>query len=1403
MTQWFRQSMLCKQDTHNGINSATDDRGRRDFEALRRALDKSAIVAITDQTGKITYVNDKFCDISGYSRQELIGQDHRIINSGYHSKEFIRDLWVTIANGDVWRGTIRNKNKSGGYYWVDTTIVPSLNEDGKPYEYIAIRYEVTEHKALQAELAQREQLMRSITDNLPSVVYRSAPHPPWPMAYISDYIEELTGYPANAYIMGHRTFEDNIHPEDRIPVAEAVERAIDADEEFEVEYRVIRADDTMRWVYELGRMVGRETDAPTLVGTMTDITERKQAEKERDRIYNSSIDLLGTAGLSDGYFKNLNPAWETTLGWTVEQLLSKPYIEFVHPDDIERTNREASEQLSAGLKTLSFENRYVTKEGEWRWLSWNSTPDIENDVIYFVVRDITELKAQQEAIARRARELETVTEVATTTTTILDLNRLLTQVSNLTKERFDLYHAHIYLMDDEDENLVLAGGAGEAGATMVAERRSIRIDAERSLVARAARERRSVIVNDVRADEGFLPHPLLPETHAEMAVPMIVGDEVVGVLDVQADRVGYFDDELASVQLILASQVAVAVRNARSFSEAQRRLNDLEVSNSLTERVRDAVSFEEVIQRTLPILLETFGAQTTVYSSYDETTSMWRGVDGTGGGVTTELAKAFVDERDRYPHAARVLQTGRVVAVEVAEDYPDFPLDIVEILGIKSVLTLPVFEGDKVEGVIFFNYVDAYRTFSEGDILFAQTLAQQVSLLISAKKSEFAIRQQSTIVENSTEFISLASLDGIIQFINPAGLAMVGHNDLSEVVGQSIARFHIEEELSIVMNEAVPTALAEGRWQGEMTFKRRDGSTFPVDQTIFVVRDERGNPVNLATTTIDITERKRAEEERNRLYETSIDLLGTAGFDGYFKDLNPAWETVFGWTREELMGRPYVEFVHPDDVERTDREASEQLGAGFKTISFENRYVTKDGDYRWLSWNSTPDVDKGLITFVARDVTELKAQQEAILRRAQEFETVTQVATATTTILDFGVLLSSVVELTKERFDLYHAHIYLFNEGRDVLNLVVGAGEAGRRMLEQGHSIDAKHPNSLVARSAREQQAIVSNDVTTDPNFLPNPLLPNTLSEMALPMIVGGEVIGVLDVQSDRLHEFDDEDKAIKTVLASQIAIALRNAQYVADVEMQAERERDVAERLRDVDRLKSQFLANMSHELRTPLNSIIGYSELLLDGVNGQLTEDAEEDVQAIHESGKHLLSLINEILDLAKIEAGEMRLDLKPINLHEVTAEIIKTGQVLVKDKPVVLEMSHDAEPLSVRADGVRLRQILWNLVSNATKFTEDGSVRVYLDNLDDTYARVVVEDTGIGMNEAQIDTIFERFSQVDGSSTRRAGGSGLGLTITKQLVELHGGQINVESVVDKGSTFTFTLPLYAEDMVESATV
>jgi signal transduction histidine kinase/DNA-binding response OmpR family regulator len=226
-------------------------------------------------------------------------------------------------------------------------------------------------------------------------------------------------------------------------------------------------------------------------------------------------------------------------------------------------------------------------------------------------------------------------------------------------------------------------------------------------------------------------------------------------------------------------------------------------------------------------------------------------------------------------------------------------------------------------------------------------------------------------------------------------------------------------------------------------------------------------------------------------------------------------------------------------------------------------------------------------------------------------------------------------------------------------------------------------------------------------------------------------------------------------------------------------------------NKLKSEFLANVSHELRTPLSAIIGFSQILLDGIDGPLNEEQQQDVQQVNKSGQSLLGLINQILDLSKIEAGKMELALERVDLHEVVAQVVESMRPLAQEKGLQIEVRLPSDVPAVEADPARVKQIVINLLSNAIKFTEKGQIEIRAQP-SGRMLRVSVKDTGIGISPEAQKLIFEEFVQGDGSSTRRHGGTGLGLSIVRKLVEMHGGAITVISEPGMGSTFTFTVPV-----------
>ncbi|NJN92985.1 MAG: PAS domain S-box protein [Anaerolineales bacterium] len=603
-----------------------------------------------------------------------------------------------------------------------------------------------------------------------------------------------------------------------------------------------------------------------------------------------------------------------------------------------------------------------------------------------------------------------------------------------------------------------------------------------------------------------------------------------------------------------------------------------------------------------------------------------------------------------------------------------------------------------------------------------------------------------------------------------------------------------------IMDEASESTDPNFTGQIEHRFMRADGSEGHILVRFREIKDAQGFSVKRVGANQDITERKQAQQtlllhdEAMASSENGITIADASQPDLPLIYVNAAFERITGYSADEVLNRNCRFLQGPE----TNQPALDELRSALKTgqsCTVVLRNYRKDGTLFWNRLSLSPIVDTAgnptHFVGVQVDITEQIEAEETIAKRAAELQTVAQVSTAASTILETTHLLERVVDLTKESFGLYHAHIYLLNETGDTLALAAGAGEVGQKMVAQGWQIPLSREKSLVARAARTKEGVIVNDVQADPEFLPNPLLPETRSEMAVPLVVGDKVMGVLDVQADQVSRFSAEDIHIQTTLAAQVAAALENARLF-------EESKRTAERLREVDRLKSEFLANMSHELRTPLNSIIGYSEMMLMGISGDIPPELTEDIEAIYDNGKHLLHLISDILDLAKIEAGRLSLRFEQVGIDALLDEVKTNNASLFLKKQIELRVEAAKNLPLIQADPLRLNQILNNLISNAAKFTNEGYVQLRAYQECD-WLCVEVEDTGIGMNEDDLNKIFEKFMQVDGSYTRRAEGTGLGLAITRHLIEMHGGQIGVRSQPDQGTVFTVRLPIEPEEPAE----
>lgn len=412
--------------------------------------------------------------------------------------------------------------------------------------------------------------------------------------------------------------------------------------------------------------------------------------------------------------------------------------------------------------------------------------------------------------------------------------------------------------------------------------------------------------------------------------------------------------------------------------------------------------------------------------------------------------------------------------------------------------------------------------------------------------------------------------------------------------------------------------------------------------------------------------------------------------------------------------------------------------------------------------------------------------EEKVVDRTHQLEAVATLSSYLNAILDIDQLLSELVVQIQENFDYYHVQIYLFDETEENLILAAGTGEAGRIMMQESFSISADTPTSIIARAARRSEVVSIEDVRESEDWLPNENLPGTCSEMAVPIIREGKVVGVLDVQEASVGGLDEGDANLLRSLTGHLAIAITNAQLY-DTQIR------LAEDLREADQTKTKFLASMSHELRTPLNAIMNFTEMVAMGMMGPVNDEQKDLLVQSLSSSQHLLNLINDVLDISKIQAGRLNLFIEDdVDLYEELDTVIHMVEPLIQNDSVKLVQRVDEGLPLLSGDRRRIRQIMLNLLSNAVKFTDEGQI-TFQATQQDNQILFSVTDTGTGISEEMQTLIFEPFVQTP-DGIKHADGTGLGMPITKNLVEAHGGTIWVESKIGEGSVFNVSLPIEA---------
>lgn len=541
-------------------------------------------------------------------------------------------------------------------------------------------------------------------------------------------------------------------------------------------------------------------------------------------------------------------------------------------------------------------------------------------------------------------------------------------------------------------------------------------------------------------------------------------------------------------------------------------------------------------------------------------------------------------------------------------------------------------------------------------------------------------------------------------------------------------------------------------------------------------------------------ERQEAEARRAQVFHQT--LVNTMG-DGLMildehaviKFVNRRLCRMLGYQEDVLLGHDLMSLVHPEDQEAT-RDMLARTGG---TASFEKRLVRSDGSIlpvlAVLVSRQPDQTDLGDV-IVVTDLSEQKAREAAMERRNRQLAAINHAGRVMASSLDLDSIPSTILEECVQLLGARGGSILLVDEDTGELVFRATVGPESEKLLGMRVPVG----EGVVGWIAKHAQPARVPDVRKDPRFFRGADQTTglvTTSVMGVPLAIKRHVIGVLEVVNKQVGQFDADDLAVMETLAQSAAVAIENARLYRDLRLHAvELEQAYAE-LKAADRLKDELVQNVSHELRTPLTFILGYVELLLGDELGPLTREQRQGLDIVRRKGQNLTKIVNDIVTLQRTDVTTLQ--KRPVRIGELVQAAIRATSLAANQAGLQIETEIPPSLPSIPADEERISQVLDNLLGNSLKFSPDGG-RITVRVKDaGPMLRVEVQDTGVGIPADKLGKVFERFYQVDGSSTRRFGGVGLGLAICREIVEAHGGEIWVESdgQVGHGSLFIFTLP------------
>jgi GAF domain-containing protein/CheY-like chemotaxis protein len=867
-----------------------------------------------------------------------------------------------------------------------------------------------------------------------------------------------------------------------------------------------------------------------------------------------------------------------------------------------------------------------------------------------------------------------------------------------------------------------------------------------SAAGRVSLERRTIHIHDILADPEYTYGATkVDPVRTVLGIPMLRSDELLGVIVIYRHEVRPFTESQIALMETFADQAAIAIENARLLSELQAKNADLtetlarqtataEVLRAISRAQTDAQPVFDIIAASARRLS---GASYGAVTVYDGELLHLAALQSESPDGAEAMRRAYPMRADEGSASGRAIRARAVFQVpDVREDPAYEHKSALQTSGFLSTLAVPMLRDGEPIGTIHLGRTHP-GPFSDKQIELLQTFADQAVIAIENVRLFKELQARNAELTEALEQQTATS-----EILRAISQSQTDAQPVFEIIGERAARL-CDAQMSVV-----------SRFDGELL---QLGALYGVaERAVEPVRESFPMRPDADTVT--------ARALRTSAVVHVPDVLADRHYDTSASHMAAGFRSCLGvpMLREgKVTGVIFIARMEPEPFADTQIELIKTF-ADQAVIAVEN----------------------------ARLFSELQARTAELTRSVDRLTALGEVGRAVSSTLDLETVLQTIVSRAVQLTGTDGGSIYEYDVAAEEFEIRV-TRTAEEEVVEAQRFLRIRKGEGVVGRLAETRQAVQVPDITIEGAY--SSRMRDTLiragvrSLLAVPLLREDELIGALVVTRRQPGAFAPEIVELLQTFAVQSSLAIQNARLFRELEHKSQQ-------LQVADRHKSEFLANMSHELRTPLNAIIGYSEMLQEEAEEGGAESFVPDLQKIHGAGKHLLELINAVLDLSKIEAGKMELYLETFSVAEMVRDIAAVIQPLAEKNANRLDVRCPDDVGSLHADLTKVRQALFNLLSNACKFTDHGTVTLTVarERVDDAdWLRFGVADTGIGMTLEQVTRLFQEFSQADASTARRYGGTGLGLALSRRLCRMMGGDVAVESQPGVGSTFTIHLP------------